>query len=107
MELKHLCESINKENIPPFCFTQTTPTPSIITKNKRLRKPKRTRKPLQDITNLFNQPIQSNLPVSEEILLVVSNNLVSSSNSRKRRAIGDDDNDVDLFKRSQLRKNFR
>ncbi|KAJ9686194.1 hypothetical protein PVL29_015204 [Vitis rotundifolia] len=53
-----LCESRNKENIPPFSSKQTHPflgiTPS---STKTFRR--RFRKPLADITNLLNSSPQS------------------------------------------------
>ncbi|KAL6321859.1 hypothetical protein AAG906_035560 [Vitis piasezkii] len=85
METMALCEGKNKENIPPFSSKQTHPvlgiTPSA---TKTIRR--KFRKPLADITNLFNS--------------------VCAPSSRKRKAAGDTDPmQSTLFK--ALRRDFR
>ncbi|TXG47528.1 hypothetical protein EZV62_026822 [Acer yangbiense] len=58
MAVLSLSENDNKENIPPFTSKQSAkclPAPSSSTTYKR----RRVRRPLQDITNLFNSQVDS------------------------------------------------
>ncbi|CAL5342702.1 unnamed protein product [Camellia sinensis] len=56
MEGASLCE--NKETIPPFSDNITNPVPSI-GQSSTYNAQKRFRKPLKDITHLFNPGLQS------------------------------------------------
>ncbi|KAL6330011.1 hypothetical protein AAG906_039926 [Vitis piasezkii] len=58
METMALCESRNKENIPPFSSKQTHPVLGITPSSTKTFR-RRFRKPLADITNLFNSSPQS------------------------------------------------
>ncbi|TXG47530.1 hypothetical protein EZV62_026824 [Acer yangbiense] len=69
-----VCESDNKENIPPFSSKQIT----LVSANKR----RRVRHPLRDITNLLKSQVEYSSPVSP----TNATSLVSfQSNRRKRR----------------------
>ncbi|KAJ9686195.1 hypothetical protein PVL29_015205 [Vitis rotundifolia] len=99
-----LCECKNKENIPPFSSGQTDPvlgTTPFSTKTIR----RRFRKPLADITNLYNSSPQSASASHCDSQLPHSVS-VSAPNSRKRKAVDDTDSmQCTLFK--TLRRNFR
>nr|GMD33387.1 hypothetical protein DM860_014699 [Ipomoea batatas] len=71
-----IVEHDNKENIPPLSAEKFIPKPS----KTKLFKKRIPRRPLRDITHLFNTPIQSNSPVSSPLLPSAA-----SSNTRKRK----------------------
>ena len=104
METMALCEGKNKENIPPFSSKQTHPvlgiTPSA---TKTIRR--KFRKPLADITNLFNCSPQS-ASASHDGPQLPPSVAVCAPSSRKRKAAGDTDPmQSTLFK--ALRRDFR
>ncbi|KAF5948258.1 hypothetical protein HYC85_014215 [Camellia sinensis] len=106
MEGASLCE--NKETIPPFSDNITNPVPSI-GQSSTYNAQKRFRKPLKDITHLFNPGLQSTsalYTVFSELPFPAVRAAAPPFNLRKRKAI----DDIDLVQQANsksLRKNFR
>ncbi|RVX09292.1 hypothetical protein CK203_015453 [Vitis vinifera] len=91
METMALCESRNKENIPPFSSKQTHPVLGITPSSTKTFR-RRFRKPLADITNLFNSSPQSaSASASHSGSHLPPSVSVCALNSRKRKAVGDTD----------------
>ncbi|RVW46769.1 hypothetical protein CK203_084500 [Vitis vinifera] len=104
METMALCERGNKENIPPFSSKQTHPVLGITPSSTKTFR-RRFRKPLADITNLFNSSPQS-ASASHSGSHLPPSVSVCAPNSRKRKAVGDTDSmQCTLFK--TLRRDFR
>nr|GMD35048.1 hypothetical protein DM860_014699 [Ipomoea batatas] len=96
-----IVEHDNKENIPPLSAENFIPKPS----KTKLSKKRILRRPLRDITHLFNTPIQSNSPVSSPLLPPAA-----SSNTRKRKLAETSENDCEFLPQSSskvLRMHFR
>ena len=70
-----VCESDNKENIPPFSSKQIT----LVSANKR----RRVRHPLQDITNLLKSQVEYSSPLS----LTNATSLVSFQSNRRKEEL--------------------
>ncbi|GAV75989.1 hypothetical protein CFOL_v3_19465, partial [Cephalotus follicularis] len=90
MEAITLSDNYNKENIPPFSPKQANPVPVNAPSFKKIPTCKRRfRKPLADITNLFNNSVSSS-STQESISLLLSSPPVSvcAPNARKRKAVG-------------------
>ncbi|KAM3697538.1 hypothetical protein ACB098_06G120700 [Castanea mollissima] len=107
MEAVALCDHNNKENIPPT--KHTNPVPVNVQSFKKSTKRRILRKPLADITNLFNNSAQ--LRADQES----SNSLVPTMfasacapNSRKRKAIELEEIDpIQVTSSLSLRMGFR
>ncbi|KAM7498018.1 hypothetical protein LguiA_022432 [Lonicera macranthoides] len=109
MEVIFLCENDNKENFPPiFSSILTNPSPSIPQSSIKSAK-RRFRKPLRDITNLFNS---QNSTVSASLFTQLQQpksfdkDSASGFNSRKRKAVEEIDSS-DIAASKLLRKHFR
>ncbi|KDP21062.1 hypothetical protein JCGZ_21533 [Jatropha curcas] len=79
-------ENRNKENIPPL-YSELRAT--LDAKSPRFPcDGRRARKPLEDITHLFNQPIYSISPPQNRIPVYISSSLPCQLKCGKRRAVG-------------------
>lgn len=104
----------NKENIPPFTSSKkvSNVNPVVRFHNKSIKCRKiSTRKPLQDITHLFNSSeIQSTLILSRSVLLIspLSNTVFGhESNTRKKKLARVNAHLKDRPVSKSLRMNFR
>ncbi|KAM7503359.1 hypothetical protein LguiB_002263 [Lonicera macranthoides] len=108
MEVNSLCENGNdKENNPPFFSSfRTNPVPSIPQSSIKIVK-RRFRKPLRDITNLFNSPISASLFTQLQLPNCSDSDLASGFNYRKRKAVEEIIDSTDKAVTKSLRKLFR
>lgn len=106
MEVTSYCQHNNKENIPPFAQNQIYPAPPVVqTCSPKNAKRRLMRRPLRDITHLFNSQTKSDSardtgfqlhsPVPAPALYL-----------RKRKAVYDIDS-VNQMNSKSLRMNFR
>lgn len=103
----------NNENIPPFTSSKQVNNPVVVrfhSKSIKCRKIS-ARKPLQDITHLFNSSeIQSTLILSRSVLLIspLPNTVFGSeSNLRKKKVVRVNGHFKDRTVSKSLRMNFR
>ncbi|KAG5545159.1 hypothetical protein RHGRI_017586 [Rhododendron griersonianum] len=99
------CQHNNKENIPPFAQNQIHSAPPVVQTCSAKNAKRRLRRPLRDITHLFNSQIQSNLAQDTGFQLP-SPVPAPALNFRKRKAIDDIDSMHQMNSKS-LRMNFR
>lgn len=102
-------ENCNKENIniPPF-YPEQRSTPTLLLKSPLLPcKKRRIRKPLEDITHLFNQPVHSVSAPDNRIHPSSSSSSVCKSKCGKRRAEGDVNSSCKKINLVYSSKNFR
>ncbi|KAH7850498.1 hypothetical protein Vadar_033953 [Vaccinium darrowii] len=105
MEVTSSWQHNNKENITPFAEFQIDPVPPMVQTCSRKNANRRLRRPLRDITHLFNSQIQSDSARGADFqpLCPVP---APALNLRKRKAIDEIDS-VHQMKSKSLRMNFR
>ncbi|KAF7141955.1 hypothetical protein RHSIM_Rhsim06G0133600 [Rhododendron simsii] len=99
------CQHNNKENIPPFAQNQIHPAPPVVQTCSAKNAKRRLRRPLRDITHLFDSQIQSD-SARETGFQLPSPVSAPALNFRKRKAIDDIDSMHQMNSKS-LRMNFR